>query len=196
VKKKDKQTMGKVDWQQRADDIFNAWVLACGDGNLDENLLWDMAKQQWCNHDDVVPVAQTMSNGKVRRWWICAECGKGGLPQAKNALAKFDIDKLPPESDYQKILKESSAARTELSRRGRQAIKQKYYDYLSTPAWRDKRAAVLKRDGFVCRYCNNKATQVHHLTYDNIYNEPLSDLVAICKPCHDREHWYKQDRTQ
>jgi len=29
---------------------------------------------------------------------------------------------------------------------------------------------------------------VHHLTYANIYNEPLKDLLAVCGACHRFVH--------
>ena len=62
-----------------------------------------------------------------------------------------------------------------------------YKEYLDSPAWQIKRDDVIKRDGGQC-VCGTPATQVHHKTYNNIGKEPLSDLVALCKECHDREH--------
>jgi ribosomal protein S27AE len=61
-----------------------------------------------------------------------------------------------------------------------------YSAYLLTPEWRQRRERVLKRDNYQCQACLNAfATEVHHLNYDHVGNEPLFDLVAICKPCHD-----------
>ena len=59
-----------------------------------------------------------------------------------------------------------------------------YEDYLKSPAWKVKRDAVIQRDGIQC-ICGAKATEVHHKTYNNIGKEPLSDLVALCKVCHE-----------
>ena len=50
-----------------------------------------------------------------------------------------------------------------------------------------KRDDVIKRDGDQC-VCGAQATVVHHKTYNNIGKEPLSDLVALCKECHERVH--------
>ena len=62
-------------------------------------------------------------------------------------------------------------------------------DYLKSPEWRAKRAAVLARDGCQCQAmlpgCTKIATQAHHLTYDHWKNEPLFDLVSVCRSCHD-----------
>ena len=60
-------------------------------------------------------------------------------------------------------------------------------EYLDSPAWQMKRNAVMKRDGYQC-VCGAKATEVHHKTYDNIGKEPLSDLVFLCKVCHEKAH--------
>ena len=59
-----------------------------------------------------------------------------------------------------------------------------YKKYLDSPAWKMKRATVIQRDGGQC-VCGTKATEVHHKTYNNIGKEPLSDLVALCKVCHE-----------
>ena len=34
----------------------------------------------------------------------------------------------------------------------------------------------------------NKATQVHHLTYQHVFAEFAFELVAVCDECHARLH--------
>ena len=71
-----------------------------------------------------------------------------------------------------------------------------YKEYLDSPAWEMKRDKVRERDGDQC-VCGAQATEVHHKTYNNIGKEPLSDLVALCQECHQREHKpYRQPSTQ
>lgn len=61
-----------------------------------------------------------------------------------------------------------------------------YNTYLESSVWKEKRRAVLLRAQGVCEGCRNAmATEVHHLTYERVGREPLFDLVAVCKPCHD-----------
>ena len=62
--------------------------------------------------------------------------------------------------------------------------------YLSSDDWKRKRALVLKRDSYRCVYCGARATQVHHKRYArrNIGREPIEWLVAMCKPCYERQH--------
>ena len=62
-----------------------------------------------------------------------------------------------------------------------------YEEYRRSPAWQRKRDAVIQRDGYQC-VCGAPATEMHHKTYDDIGKEPLSDLVMLCKPCHERVH--------
>ena len=70
--------------------------------------------------------------------------------------------------------------------------RRKYYNevYLKSDAWRRKRYIVLKRDNWLCVYCGEKATQVHHKRYakKNIGREPIKWLQSVCKKCHIRLH--------
>ena len=63
-----------------------------------------------------------------------------------------------------------------------------YKKYLSSPAWNRKRDLVIERDKGICVRCRAEGKEVHHKTYDNIGKEPLSDLVMLCKGCHERVH--------
>jgi len=62
--------------------------------------------------------------------------------------------------------------------------------YYATPEWREKSFAVLVRDGRLCQarlagICTKMATQAHHKSYRHLYHEPLFELVAVCRPCHE-----------
>jgi 5-methylcytosine-specific restriction endonuclease McrA len=53
----------------------------------------------------------------------------------------------------------------------------------------------LERDDYLCQAClTNKAEEIHHLTYENIYDEPLYQLIAVCKRCHDKIEAKKQNK--
>lgn len=54
--------------------------------------------------------------------------------------------------------------------------KYKYYTYLTSLEWKEKRQKVLVRDNNICQICKEKtADEVHHLTYENLGNEKLDD---------------------
>ena len=58
-----------------------------------------------------------------------------------------------------------------------------YTEYIESGKWQDKRSEVLARDNNRC-VCGNPATDVHHKTYTNFGDEPISDLIALCRDCH------------
>lgn len=63
--------------------------------------------------------------------------------------------------------------------------KEKYNKYLASREWSVKKQAVMKRAKGYCERCLvNEAVMVHHLTYIRKYHELLTDLQAICEPCH------------
>jgi hypothetical protein len=64
-----------------------------------------------------------------------------------------------------------------------------HYWYLQTPEWKKRWRATRRRDKYICQVCHkNKATQVHHLNYDHWKNEPLDDLISVCRLCHMSLH--------
>jgi len=69
----------------------------------------------------------------------------------------------------------------------------KYFEYLKSIAWRNKRIQAFRFHGRKCSICGAKRLlQVHHKTYDHIFNEPMEDLVVLCIPCHKKEHGIKK----
>lgn len=62
--------------------------------------------------------------------------------------------------------------------------------YLATPEWAFRRGQVLNRDGYRCQArmpgCAGDAIQVHHTSYKHWRQEPLFELVSVCRPCHEQ----------
>ena len=68
-----------------------------------------------------------------------------------------------------------------------------YRRYLKCEHWQMLRLEVLKRSGGACEICGFKPyqrgnLQVHHLTYSNVGNEKLDDLIVVCPRCHMELH--------
>ena len=60
-----------------------------------------------------------------------------------------------------------------------------YGSYLASREWALLKEQVLERSGGICERCYNAPYQeTHHKTYARIGHENVSDLLAVCSPCH------------
>ena len=65
----------------------------------------------------------------------------------------------------------------------------KYYDYLESERWRDKRKYKLREVDYQCERCGSaKNLEVHHVNYEHAGEEPMEDLVVLCRDCHREIH--------
>jgi len=62
--------------------------------------------------------------------------------------------------------------------------------YLASPEWKAKRQLVLQRDHYTCQACGATSVplEVHHISYCQLYEEPLTHLVSVCRECHQAIH--------
>ena|SRR3990167_460676 len=73
--------------------------------------------------------------------------------------------------------------------------KTEYHQYLKSVDWMLKKheliSVYLKNDWPIdCFSCHGtQGLQVHHLSYEDIGNESVSDLVFACDECHKRLHF-------
>lgn len=68
-------------------------------------------------------------------------------------------------------------------------FKEKKQAYLQSNRWRSKRLERLAIDGYRCQSCRaTGALEVHHKTYRNLEHEPMSDLISLCRKCHQDVH--------
>jgi 5-methylcytosine-specific restriction endonuclease McrA len=68
--------------------------------------------------------------------------------------------------------------------------------FYGTEKWKRKRAAILARDKYQCQICKRygrtrQATEVHHIVH--LEDDPsraldASNLISLCKACHNKEH--------
>lgn len=69
-----------------------------------------------------------------------------------------------------------------------------YAEKLLDPRWDKKRKQILKRDGHKCKLCKDVDSKlhVHHLFYDNKYENPWDYpddfMVTLCERCHKKQH--------
>jgi hypothetical protein len=66
--------------------------------------------------------------------------------------------------------------------------KKSYAEKLKDPRWQKKRLQVLNQDEFTCQSCYGTDVElhVHHIEYtqQNPWDEPLYNLITLCKDCH------------
>lgn len=74
------------------------------------------------------------------------------------------------------------------------ARKELYREYLNGGHWKRKRLEILERAGWRCEQCGAYGPlEVHHLTYERLFEERNEDLIALCPNCHERMHGYKNE---
>lgn len=129
--------------------------------------------------------ARTIRGGSVQYVHQCLDCGEPvGNPQRQvGTVPKFDEEMRRTWMERRAEIRD--LARTEESRRWWAH----YHEYMGSQEWFELREKVLQRDGYVCRGCLvNKATEVHHLTYEHFGEEFAFQLLSLCHPCHERYH--------
>lgn len=71
-----------------------------------------------------------------------------------------------------------------------------YQKYLRSTHWAKIREIKIKEQNGICEKCHKRITPkskiaIHHLTYDRIGNELLTDLQCLCADCHNSIHGAK-----
>ena len=163
-----------------------------------------MQNPEQCTHNQTKPRKKKSSNGSLIIRRQCLDCGTMVGQQLKHDTIDLDnvewVDQHLQRSG-ESLRRQAWKAKAE---QGQRELAKKnnewwqwYKEYLQSPQWQDKRQRVLQRDRHQCRACErSRATQVHHLTYEHVGNEPLFDLVAVCKSCHDSlTNWKKRHAT-
>jgi hypothetical protein len=144
-----------------------------------------------CPHPKSTLCKTVCSNGVAQYKLYCDTCGTKVKGPIKYALLSESQRKEAPLVTSEDMYARSMAY---FDHEGRvEAARRRWFDwydgYLASDVWVGKRDVVLDRAGGVCEACGIAApTQVHHLTYKNVGREPLFDLRAVCKRCHDVLH--------
>jgi 5-methylcytosine-specific restriction endonuclease McrA len=97
-------------------------------------------------------------------------------------MKEDDQEQQPPEQPKQKNITRLVQLQT-----------MPYAEYLQSPEWKKKRAKALRFAQFKCQLCNESNNlNVHHRSYERRGNEPLGDLIVLCKDCHSIFHQNKE----
>lgn len=144
-----------------------------------------------CKHEKAELRRWITSNGAERCQLQCLFCGTS----QKQSVKKQDAPKDTPKADRSLAGHYEEQRQLEYQAIGTKHLKiqtmqgREYDLYLKSSEWRIKREKVLGRANGICEGClDQPATQVHHTTYDHLYDELLFELVALCEECHARCH--------
>lgn len=165
----------------------------CGTGRI------DYYKDGCCGNQNHVDIRFEQSNGVIVQRVACKNCRKlvsGAKKKSQNfaslslySQSAFLIDQENSNKDYQIL----SDYIKELSEKFRQEQSDKWWDnyskYLQSDKWKSIRLKILDRESYLCQGCKiSKADHVHHTTYDNMGDELLFQLIALCHSCHKKLH--------
>ncbi len=69
------------------------------------------------------------------------------------------------------------------------SYRERYHEYLASDEWKALREQKLFEAGGRCQLCNDAGRlNIHHRTYDRIFNELIGDLIVLCERCHKKFH--------
>jgi hypothetical protein len=151
---------------------------------------------QWnsisCEHLEHVEIQRVYHNGNLTRWRLCTSCFTGSAKHGNGeGLRRITSEEIERVQEYHRCLSfiESNASLlAEAKTAALQGVKD-YKSYLLSDEWREKRRLIINRCGSVCEGCGlREAEEVHHITYDHIYNEFLFQLLGLCSLCHRKWH--------
>ena len=67
-----------------------------------------------------------------------------------------------------------------------------YIEHLMSEKWKQTKLKRLSIDDFKCKQCNKPITaetsHCHHITYQNLGDEGMKDVVSVCPQCHNDIH--------
>lgn len=60
-------------------------------------------------------------------------------------------------------------------------------EYLKSDEWKSLRSIIMDSKPS-CQCCDAQATDVHHMVYRNLVDIKITDLLPVCRSCHDEIH--------
>lgn len=148
-----------------------------------------------CTHPEKRLRRCPTKNGGIQIREQCLRCGERIGNSVSKSAAPADLEdaddelKMRYERNRKEKYDEVIHKHIRIQKEGNIRTSREYNSYLTSEKWRSKANKVLVRARYICEGCGqNKATEVHHLTYAHIFDEFLFELVALCSECHDRWH--------
>jgi uncharacterized Fe-S radical SAM superfamily protein PflX len=91
---------------------------------------------------------------------------------------------------YFKIHNRNKPVKQENTQDGKSKFAKSYHKYLKeSPKWLDIKLTLYETRGKQCEVCGKTGLiDVHHRTYKNIFKEEPTDLILLCRGCHQKVH--------
>ena len=166
-------------------------------------------KCEKCESEKLKSVKYKISNGNIQIRKQCLECGYLNTHNYK--FSNFSNEEIEQMSfvneelreqyyENQKNIREQKRLELETEYlKHRQEGFEKLNEYYNSQEWENKRILRLRLNKFLfdgwCERCGKqKATQVHHRSYEYIngYEHPF-DLEALCEDCHKMLHPHMEE---
>lgn len=166
-------------------------------GDIRLPILFAEWERDACDHPHSIITCEPDSLGRDQYFERCDQCGLKLTSAIAHGAAKArgvsEITRDRIEAVAQQYVARRRRALDKISKdaaeRCQPENRQSYDDYLRSPEWRRRASKIMQRANGVCEGClTNDATEVHHLTYENVGAEFAFELVALCSPCHRRLH--------
>jgi len=156
----------------------------------------DLKECDRCESTNLQYVKYKMKNDVEILRLQCLDCGRLLTENyKKNSVEDFHslpcVDKEARQSYMDKRIRQSEIRKMFEGERSVSFSKSReYYNnvYLKSLEWKKKRDLVMDYFNGKCQKCSNYATDIHHVTYDNIFIEKFDDLIPLCRSCHNKEH--------
>ena len=164
---------------------------------FDRDALYKRIQKKYeCAHAKTEVRKKIVKGGAMMIRAQCVRCGDiVGAALKKEAFTGVQLSGMPLWDDEKKgkhwsSFSEEYKKAEEAAQADALAQFRKEYDaYRETDGWKKKSELVLLRAQGICEGCRvNKATEAHHVSYEHCGEEFLFELVAICRPCHQRFH--------
>ena len=149
--------------------------------------------KRWVRHKNP---RQASHHGEFKYQAQCEVCGATGAFQAEPPTTNYFIEpdeakafKAFKEDQRLQDLKKDQSKRRALIKQMQGEWKDNYNKYLQSEEWKAMREKILERDNYLCQGCmDEKATEIHHFTYENAGDELMWELVSTCARCHAKAH--------
>lgn len=145
-----------------------------------------------CDHPIQKLRERVYRNGTTHYVRQCEICGCEVAKLRKESLSHADREVMTRWDDtiHPRYVERRRARHAREAEARLAAMRARYDEYLSGPEWQRRRQARLDYDQRRCQArldgCTGVATEVHHLSYRFCGNEPIFDLVSICRSCHEQ----------